>query len=99
MLVKNTDADIASATFIGSWWTSDDTTAAREARGLILAKGLAVINQSSGNAFPRIFIRRKTLARLGKLREGDELSFIIAKDAPGATAQLTLYGNINLRVN
>lgn len=99
ILAKSPDNDITGATFMSNWMSSDDTTAAREVREHIMAKGLAVINQSSGNAFPRIFVKKKTLNRLSPLREDDRIKFIIAKDAPGTTANFTMWGNLWVRAN
>lgn len=98
-LYKKPDGETLLADLSTAWHVSDDTAAQRELRKMTIAKGLAVINQSSGNAFIRFFVKRNALKRISPLREGDKLVFVIAKDAPGTTAQLTLWGNIYLKAN
>lgn len=99
MLVKNPDQDITAATFMSSWHNSDDSTAAREVRANILAKGIWGTNESSGISRANIFVRRNTLRRLGSLRENDRITLILANDiAPATNPTITLWGTVYAKV-
>lgn len=98
-LVKNPQGDLSTANINASWHSSNDDATEREVRGFQLAKGQLLVSPSRLQTPVRIFIRRKTMARLGSLREADRLRFVVSKDATGTTLQLTMWGNIYLRAN
>lgn len=100
MIYKSPDQDITSATAMDQFHKSDDTTAAREVRANILAKGYILTNISTGVTNIRAFIRRETLKRLGSLKENDLIRFLIAANSAATVqAQLNIMGTIYVRMN
>lgn len=98
MLVKDVDNEgaitsLADATFHSS---NDDPTT-RELRARTLAKGIITGTDRTGKRIP-FFIRRKTLRRLGSLRENDRIELVLAVSGSN-TASLTGFGTIYVRAN
>lgn len=88
ILYKNEDQDFTAATAMSNFHNSDDTVTANAFRGKILAKGFFLLNQSSGISSVKIFAKRQTLRRLGKLRENDRIRLIFAMNAAATTNPL-----------
>lgn len=99
ILWKDVDSDLSAATVMPLWHSSSETSVARELRKMTLAKGLVVANQSSGMVPLKIFIKRQALRRISPLRETDVIRFAIAKDAPGTTASMNMWGSIYVKAN
>lgn len=98
-LLKSPDSDITNATANTNWHTADDSTTAREVRANQMAKGLAVVNSDRLDTRVKVFVRRKTLARLGTFREGDRLKMVFAKDSTATSCTATLWGNLYVKAN
>lgn len=99
ILFKNPDGDITGAAAMADWHNSDEDSAARELRKNTLAKGVLRISSSNLGTPMKIFIKRRTLARLGRMNETDTIRLVLAKDATNTTLQLTMFGSIYLRTN
>lgn len=101
MLYKMPDGETLITSLIdANFHSSDDNATQRELRGLTLAKGILLTNVSSGTNRLSVFVRRKTLQRLGALRENDRWRFILAANG-SATIQATIsgMGTIYTRMN
>lgn len=83
----------------GNFHNSDDTNPMREFRKMIIAKGFFGLSASSLQTRFPIFVKRKALARISPLREGDILRLDVAKHADGTTATLNGFGTIYVRAN
>lgn len=100
MLCKNVDGERAAADFMTFFHSSNDTNPAREVRGLTLAKGFIMVNESSGVTSMRIFVKRQTLKRLGSLRENDTIVLVLANsNAPATNPTLSGFGTLYCRLN
>lgn len=92
MLVKEPDGEnLIGTAAVGLtspvFHSSNDTPAAREIRKFCIAKGWGITDTNHPITI-RPFIRRHVLRRLSGMREGDIISFQIAKSAAGTTALL-----------
>lgn len=99
ILAKSPDNDITGATFMSNFHSSDDTTAAREVRKYILAKGITYVSADRLRSPVRIFVKRKAWARASPMREDDRIKLILAKNAPGSTAEISGFGTMYVRAN
>lgn len=79
--------------------SSDDDSTFREFRKMQISKGFFGISSDRLQARIPIFVKRKALARVSPLREGDIIRFDIAKHADGTTATLNGFGTIYLKAN
>lgn len=99
MLVKNPDGDISNASFMAGFQSSNDDRTSSDVRSHTYAKGIVLVQPSRNSTSVPVFIKRKTLNRMGVLNEGDVVSLIMAKDATGTSLQVTCWGNIWIRAN
>lgn len=98
MLIKDADGDQTITSLADSpFHDSDDNPTARERRSLILSKGMLIGTDRSGARLP-VFIKRKTLHRLGGLRENDKLTLVLAMKASVA-ASISGFGTLYVRMN
>lgn len=93
--IAGTDLSAAGATF----HSSNDTPTAREVRKMTIAKGMVVTNPNSAVTRLRPFVSRKAWKRISPMREGDKLTFLIAKDTAGTTSILHGMGSLYVRAN
>lgn len=92
LLYKLPDGESLTSTLEDAFFhSSDDTPVMRELRSVTLAKGIFHLNESQGATRIPIFVKRKTLRRLGKLRENDRIRLYVAIDGV-ATTQPKIYG-------
>lgn len=101
MLLKRPDGEVLITSLAdSSFHTSDDTATQREVRANTLAKGMFLTNSSSGISHLNVFIRRKTLLRLGSLRENDTWVLLLAANAAATTQpKVSGMGAIYVRMN
>lgn len=100
MLVKNTDNDRTASDWMTAFHNSSDDSASREARALIYAKGMMLVNESSGVTPIRVFIKNKTLKRLSSFRENDRLDLVLGNsNAPSTNPTLHGFGGSYWRLN
>lgn len=100
MLCKNPDGDYTAGNFMTAFQSAADDATTREIRGLTLAKGMVMLNESSGVSRLPVFVRRATLKRLGSLRENDRLELVLAcSGAPATNPTLSGFGQIYCRLN
>lgn len=98
-LYKKPDGEALLSNLVSQFHSSDDSPTQREINKHIMAKGIAHANANSlAVRFP-IFIKKSNLMRNGGMKEGDKLTFVIAKDAAGTTGELTIMGNIYVKAN
>lgn len=98
LLYKNTDNDDPITSLTNSFFhTSNDDQTSREIRSRIMAKGMFVATDKLGSRL-NLFVRRKTLKRLGSLRENDRITLLIAHD-DSASKLLTGFGTLYCRLN
>lgn len=98
ILAKSPDNDIAGTAFNSDFHSSNDAQNSREIRKNIIAKGLFTSNASSNVNRVPVFVRKKALARISPLREGDVLRFVISQNS-GTAASLHGFGTIWVRAN
>lgn len=101
MLYKRPDGESLITSLIdANFHSSDDTAVARELRKNTMAKGMMLTNVSTGTNSMNVFVRRKTLQRLGAIRENDTWVLILAANA-AATTQASIYGfgSLYVRMN
>lgn len=98
MLFKNEDADVSLAGLQDdTFHTSNDTETFRHFRERTMAKGFFVASDKTATRL-NLFVKRKTLKRLGNLRENDRITLVIAQDG-GQAAALTGFGTLYVRLN
>lgn len=88
VLFKSPDNDITAQSMMDNFHNSDESTTARERRQNMLSKGYFLLNKSSGVSNLRIFVRKQTLRRLGKLKENDRIYLAMAMNAAATTNPL-----------
>lgn len=97
-LVKYPDGENLMADLSDTYWhNSDDNPTMREIRATTLSMGFTVASDRTARAL-NIFVRRKTLQRLGKLRENDRLALKLAVSGTGAAA-ISGFGTLYARMN
>lgn len=79
--------------------SSSDSPAIREINKNIIAKGIFRVPASGLMTNKTVFVRKKTLRRLGSLREGDRIELMVAKAAEGTSGTVSGFGTIYVRVN
>lgn len=98
MLVKDVDNEGALTSLVdANFHSSDDTPTARELRARTLAKGFVTASDRTAQRLS-VFVRRKTLQRLGALRENDRLELVLAVSGSGAAA-ISGFGTVYARMN
>jgi hypothetical protein len=99
ILYKNIDGEGLISNCTDSFFhNSNDTPTAREVRSLIISKGIMHLSESQGVTKFNLFVRRKTLHRLGNMKEGDKLTLLIAADVAMVTnAKLYGFGTLYVR--
>lgn len=98
MLMKEPDGEDLTSTLTDEFFHgSTDTPTNRELRANILAKGFFTGSDKT-SARLGLFTRRKTLRRLGSLRENDRISLVIATNS-ASTQSLTGFGTAYVRMN
>lgn len=102
MLVKRPDGEtnlattsLIDATFHGS----DDTINARELRAQTLAKGIAFVSPDRLGSRLNVYVKKSAWARASPMREGDKITFIIAKESAGTTGTISGFGTIWVKAN
>lgn len=98
MLVKDVDNEGALTSLVdANFHSSDDTPTARELRARTLAKGFVTASDRTAQRLS-VFVRRKTLQRLGSMRAGDRLELVLAVSGTGAAA-ISGFGTLYVRMN
>lgn len=98
MLIKDIDNEGAPASLVdANFHGSNDTIDARELRAKTLAKGIHVGTDKTGSRL-NLFVKRKTLHRLGSLRENDRIELVLAVSGTNV-ANITGFGTIYVRTN
>lgn len=98
MLVKDVDNEGALSSLVdANFHSADDTPTARELRARTLAKGFLTCSDRTAQRLS-VFVRRKTLQRLGALRENDRFELLLAVSGSGAAA-ISGFGTIYVRMN
>lgn len=99
MLIKDPDNEGALTSLADAdFHSSDDTPTARELRKNTLAKGWVIPSADGLMKNINIFIRKKTLRRLGSLREGDRIKLVLAANSATSVGQVSGFGTIYVRV-
>lgn len=98
MLIKRPDGEtlVTNATALvgNNFHSSDDSTAQREWRKHVLAKGILITNSSTGVTPLHVNVRPSAWARNSPMRENDLITLLIAKDATGVASTLHGFGTI-----
>lgn len=98
MLVKDTDNEIAPTSLAdANFHSSNDSPTLRELRAMTLAKGFFVASDKTASKV-NIFVKRKTLKRLGNMREQDRLTLCIAQSSTD-NGKITGFGTLYVRMN
>lgn len=99
MLYKQPDGESLTSTLADAFFHSaDDTPTVRELNKNIIAKGMLVGSDKTSAAINLGFHKRKTLRRLGSLREGDKIVLALATNE-SSTHKLWGFGNLYARLN
>lgn len=96
-LQKWPDGEELGASLIdANFHSSNDTPTHREMRELTLAKGIIYASDRTAQRLP-LFIKRKTLARLGTLRENDRIVLKLAQNTTDA-CEISGFGTLYARM-
>lgn len=98
ILMKEPDGEDLTSTLTDEFFHgSTDTPTNRELRANILAKGMFTGSDRT-SAKINLWVKKKTLRRLGSLRENDRISLVIAHNEASAMT-LTGFGTLYVRMN
>lgn len=100
MLVKRADNDLTNATAMTDFHSSNDTSASREIRGLILAKGIVSIAPDKLQTSLKVRVSRAAWRRASPMRENDRIALVFAANTEGTnTVTVDGFGTIWVRAN
>lgn len=98
MLLKQPDGEdlVAGGLIDSAFHSSNDNPTNRELRATTLAKGILYESDKTSQPIP-LFVKRKTLRRLGTLRESDRITLVLAQNTTDA-CEISGFGTLYARM-